>query len=116
MPNGLLRLFRPDRDAEAERFLVKGWSTSAAVCVRGLSTSPVRARIEQHLAEPVGSEGQARPAEVYGADVSRRTVFTSTGKILEGMAERQNRPPDAVRPGNRFERVRRALYSRAARD
>lgn len=43
-------------------------------------------------------EVQAHLAEVYGADVSRQTISTITDKILEGMAEWQNRPLDAVYP------------------
>lgn len=41
-------------------------------------------------------EVQAHLAEVYGADVSRQTVSAITDKVLEGMAEWQNRPLDAV--------------------
>ncbi|MET4670624.1 hypothetical protein ABID94_003506 [Streptomyces sp. PvR018] len=37
-------------------------------------------------------EVQAHLAEVYGADVSRQTISTITDKVLEGMAEWQNRP------------------------
>ncbi|WP_331740858.1 IS256 family transposase (plasmid) [Streptomyces cyaneofuscatus] len=43
-------------------------------------------------------EVQAHLAEVYGADVSRQTISTITDKILEGMAEWQNRPLAAVYP------------------
>lgn len=43
-------------------------------------------------------EVQAHLAEVYGAEVSRRTVSTITDKVLEGMAEWQSRPLDAVYP------------------
>ncbi|MEU3269165.1 IS256 family transposase, partial [Streptomyces bacillaris] len=43
-------------------------------------------------------EVQAHLAEVYGADVSRQTISTITDKVLEGMAEWQNRPFDAVYP------------------
>jgi putative transposase len=43
-------------------------------------------------------EVQAHLAEVYGADVSRQTISTITDKVLEGMAEWQNRPLDAVYP------------------
>lgn len=44
--------------------------------------------------------GEVQPhlAEVYGADVSRQTISTITDKVLEGMAEWQNRPLDAVYP------------------
>jgi transposase-like protein len=43
-------------------------------------------------------EVQAHLAEVYGADVSRQTISTITDKVLEGMAEWQSRPLDAVYP------------------
>ncbi|MFD5814108.1 IS256 family transposase [Streptomyces sp. NPDC127038] len=43
-------------------------------------------------------EVQAHLAEVYGSDVSRRTISTITDKVLEGMAEWQNRPLDPVYP------------------
>ncbi len=37
-------------------------------------------------------------AEVYGAQVSRQTISTITDKVIEGMAEWQNRPLDPVYP------------------
>jgi transposase-like protein len=40
----------------------------------------------------------AHLAEVYGADVSRQTISTITDKVVEGMAEWQNRPLDPVYP------------------
>lgn len=43
-------------------------------------------------------EVQAHLTEVYGAEVSRQTISTSTDKVLDGMAEWQNRPLDAVYP------------------
>src|SRR3954462_12866389 len=43
-------------------------------------------------------EVQAHLAQVYGAEVSRQTISTITDKVLEGMAEWQNRPLDAVYP------------------
>ncbi|GAA1294351.1 hypothetical protein GCM10009609_74530 [Pseudonocardia aurantiaca] len=43
-------------------------------------------------------EVQAHLAEVYGAEVSRQTISTITDKVLDGMAEWQNRPLDAVYP------------------
>src|SRR5215207_9357211 len=43
-------------------------------------------------------EVQAHLAEVYGADVSRQTISTITDKVVEGMAEWQNRPLDPVYP------------------
>ncbi|MCM2580150.1 IS256 family transposase [Streptomyces meridianus] len=43
-------------------------------------------------------EVQAHLAEVYGAEVSRQTISTITDKVLEGMAEWQNRPLDPVYP------------------
>ncbi|GAA2768560.1 IS256 family transposase [Streptomyces paradoxus] len=43
-------------------------------------------------------EVQAHLAEVYGADASRQTISTITDQVLEGMAEWQSRPLDAVYP------------------
>lgn len=43
-------------------------------------------------------EVQAHLSQVYGAEVSRQTISTITDKVLEGMAEWQNRPLDAVCP------------------
>src|SRR3954463_5633303 len=43
-------------------------------------------------------EVQAHLAEVYGTDVSRETISTITDKVVEGMAEWQNRPLDPVYP------------------
>ncbi|SEK22050.1 Transposase, Mutator family [Nonomuraea pusilla] len=43
-------------------------------------------------------EISAHLAEVYGAEVSRQTISTITDKVLDGMAEWQNRPLDAVYP------------------
>ena len=43
-------------------------------------------------------EISAHLAEVYGAEVSRQTISTITDKVLEGMAEWQNRPLDPVYP------------------
>jgi len=39
-------------------------------------------------------EVAAHLAEVYGAEVSRQTISTITDKVVEGMAEWQNRPLD----------------------
>jgi transposase-like protein len=43
-------------------------------------------------------EVQAHLAEVYGADVSKQTISTITDKVMDGMADWQNRPLDAVYP------------------
>jgi putative transposase len=43
-------------------------------------------------------EIQAHLAEVYSADVSRQTISTITDKVLDAMAEWQNRPLDPVYP------------------
>lgn len=40
----------------------------------------------------------AHLAEVYGAEVSKQTISTITDKVMEGMAEWQNRPLDRVYP------------------
>jgi transposase-like protein len=36
----------------------------------------------------------AHLAEVYGAEVSKQTISTITDKVMDGMAEWQNRPLD----------------------
>ena len=41
-------------------------------------------------------EVQARLAEIYGAEVSRDTISTITDRVLEGLAEWQSRPLEAV--------------------
>jgi putative transposase len=43
-------------------------------------------------------EISAHLAEVYSAEVSRQTISTITDKVMEGMAEWQNRPLDPVYP------------------
>jgi putative transposase len=43
-------------------------------------------------------EISAHLAEVYGAQVSRQTISTITDKVMDGMAEWQNRPLDPVYP------------------
>jgi putative transposase len=40
----------------------------------------------------------AHLAEVYGTEVSKQTISTITDKVMEGMAEWQNRPLDRVYP------------------
>jgi transposase-like protein len=39
----------------------------------------------------------AHLAEIYGAEVTRDTVSRTTDRVLEGMAEWQNRPLDRGR-------------------
>jgi putative transposase len=34
--------------------------------------------------------------EVYGSEVSKQTIPTITDRVLDGMSEWQNRPPDAA--------------------
>jgi transposase-like protein len=36
-------------------------------------------------------------AEIYGAEVSKQTISTITDRVMDGMAEWQNRPLDAGR-------------------
>ena len=43
-------------------------------------------------------EISAHLAEVYGTQVSKQTISTITDKVIEGMAEWQNRPLDSVYP------------------
>jgi putative transposase len=42
-------------------------------------------------------ETAAHLAEVYGAEVSKQTISTITDKVMDGMAEWQNRPLDRGR-------------------
>jgi putative transposase len=43
-------------------------------------------------------EVQAHLAEIYGAEVSRQTISAITDRVLDSMAEWQQRPLDAVDP------------------
>jgi putative transposase len=43
-------------------------------------------------------EVQAHLAEVYGAEVSKQTISTITDRVLDSLAEWQNRPLDSVYP------------------
>jgi putative transposase len=43
-------------------------------------------------------EISAHLAEIYGAEVSKQTISTITDQVMEGMAERSNRPLDRVYP------------------
>ncbi|MFJ7271325.1 transposase [Streptomyces sp. NPDC099050] len=43
-------------------------------------------------------EISAHLSEVYGAEDSKQTISTITDKVVDGMNERQNRPPVARRP------------------
>ena len=43
-------------------------------------------------------EISAHLAEIYGAQVSKQTISTITDKVLDGMAEWQNRPLDPIYP------------------
>jgi putative transposase len=43
-------------------------------------------------------EISAHLAQVYGASVSKQTISTITDKVIDGMAEWQNRPLDSVYP------------------
>ncbi|PWI10409.1 IS256 family transposase [Streptomyces sp. NWU339] len=47
---------------------------------------------------PTTGEVRARLAEVHGADVSRQAISTITDKVMDAMAEWQNRPLDVVCP------------------
>ena len=75
-----------DRDATFEPKIVAKWQRRLSgvdelvisLSAKGLTTGEVAA----HL------------AEVYGAQVSRQTISTITDKVVEGMAEWQNRPLD----------------------
>ena len=59
-------------------------------------------------------EVQAHLAEVYGAEVSRQTISTITDKVVEGMAEWQNRPLDPVNPVIFIDAINVKIRGRAA--
>jgi transposase-like protein len=46
---------------------------------------------------PTYGEISAHLREVHGAEVSKQTISTITDKVIEGMAEWQNRPLDPGR-------------------
>ncbi len=95
---GLVEISVPrDRDGSFEPKIVKKRQKRLtgvdemviSLSAKGLTTGEVQA----HLAE-----FQAHLAEVYGAEVSRQMISTITDKVLDGMAEWQNRPLDAIYP------------------
>ena len=60
-------------------------------------------------------EISAHLAEVYGAEVSKQTISTITDKVMEGMAEWQNRPLDPRLSGGLHRRHQREDPRRAGR-
>lgn len=74
--------FEPQIVAKRQRRLSGVEDMVISLSAKGLTTGEIAA----HL------------AEVYGAEVSRQTISTITDKVIEGMAEWQNRPLDAVYP------------------
>jgi putative transposase len=74
--------FEPKIVAKRQKRLTGVDGLVISLAARGLTTGEIAA----HL------------AEVYGAEVSRQTISTITDKVIEGMAEWQNRPLDVVYP------------------
>ncbi len=74
--------FEPKLVAKRQRRLSGVDDMVISLSAKGLTTGEVSA----HL------------AEVYGAEVSKQTISTITDRVLEGMAEWQNRPLDSVYP------------------
>jgi transposase-like protein len=74
--------FEPKLVAKRQRRLSGVEDMVISLSAKGLTTGEISA----HL------------AEVYGAEVSRSTISTITDKVVEGMAEWQNRPLDPVYP------------------
>ena len=74
--------FEPKIVAKRQRRLAGVDEMVISLAAKGLTTGEISA----HL------------AEVYGAEVSRQTISTITDKVIEGMAEWQNRPLDPVYP------------------
>ena len=72
-------------------------------------------------AVPVGEgltpgEISAHLAEVYGAEVSKQTISTITDRVMDGMAEWQNRPLDRGLPGDVHGRDQREDPRREGRE
>src|SRR4051794_31518417 len=74
--------FEPQIVRKRQRRVSGGEDLVLLVSAKGLTTGGISA----HL------------AEVYGAEVSRQTISTITDKVMDGMAEWQNRPLDRVYP------------------
>ena len=74
--------FEPKIVAKRQKRLAGVDGLVISLAARGLTTGEIAA----HL------------GEVYGAEVSRQTISTITDKVIEGMAEWQNRPLDVVYP------------------
>jgi putative transposase len=82
VPRDRAGTFEPKLVRKRQRRLVGVDDLVISLVAKGLTTGEVCA----HL------------AEVYGAEVSRDTVSRITDRVLEGMAEWQNRPLDRVYP------------------
>ena len=74
--------FQPKIVRKRQRRLVGTDDLVVSLIAKGLTTGEVQA----HL------------AELYGTEVSRQTISTITDRVLEGLAEWQNRPLDPVYP------------------
>jgi putative transposase len=74
--------FEPQIVAKRQRRLTGVDDLVISLSAKGLTTGEISA----HL------------AEIYGAEVSKQTISTITDRVIEGMAEWQNRPLDPVYP------------------
>jgi len=93
--------FEPKIVAKRQRRLSGVDELVISLSAKGLTTGEVAA----HL------------AEVYGAQVSRQTISTITDKVIDGMAEWQNRPLDPGRlPGDLHRRDQREDPRREGRE
>jgi putative transposase len=72
--------FEPEIVAKRQRRLTGVDDLVISLVAKGLTTGEVQARL----------------AEAYGAEVSRDTISTITDRVLDGLAEWQSRPLDAV--------------------
>ncbi len=80
MPRDRDASFEPRIVAKRQKRLTGVDELVISLAARGLTTGEIAA----HL------------AEVYGAEVSRQTISAITDKVIEGMAEWQNRPLDVA--------------------
>ena len=82
MPRDRAGSFDPQVVRKRQRRLSGVDDLVVSLAAKGLTTGEIAA----HL------------GEVYGASVSKETISTITDRVLEGMADWQNRPLDAVYP------------------
>jgi len=74
--------FEPKIAAKRQRRLTRVEDIVISLSAKGLTTGEISAHM----------------AKVYGAEVPKQTISTITERVMDGMAECQNRPLDPVYP------------------